>query len=157
MLQYSRMNSRLSPGMTTSMVPVPASSNACSALQKADGACGCTRARSERIAVARSAYEPSQRREDNRSRARAAVEFADELADEVGEVVAGGDPGQQRGVFVMLRGPADVVHVGRVVEVAHLAPALVVDLLPLGGPVEAELEEVVVACMGCILPSKRGD
>ena len=68
------------------------------------------------------------------------VQLGDHLADEIRKVVARGDGGEERGVFGALGGPVDAVHVGRVKEVAHLAPALVENLRPLGGAVEADLK-----------------
>src|ERR1043165_7408751 len=57
-------------------------------------------------------------------------EPAGELAEDVVELVAGGEAGQQGAVLVALRFPVDAAHVGVPVEVAHHAPGLVEDLPP---------------------------
>ncbi len=70
----------------------------------------------------------------------AVVQFADELADEVGEIVAVIHERDERGVLVAHRFPIDAVHVRRVEEIAHLPPALEVDLVPLGVAIEPHVE-----------------
>ena len=70
----------------------------------------------------------------------AVVQFADELAYEIGEIVAMIHERHQRGILIMHRLPIDAVHVGRVKEVAHLPPGFVVDLGPLRVPVEFHVE-----------------
>ena len=70
----------------------------------------------------------------------AVVQLTDQLADEIGEIVAMIHERQQRGIFVAHRFPIDAVHVRRVEEVAHLPPAFVVDLIPLGVSIELHVE-----------------
>ena len=70
----------------------------------------------------------------------AAVDLADHLADQVGEVVARLRVGDEGGVLVVHRRPVDAVHGRREEEVAHLAPALVEDLVPLRVAVDGHLE-----------------
>ena len=68
------------------------------------------------------------------------VQLADQLADEISEIVAMIHERQQRGVLVAHRFPIDAVHVRRVEEVAHLPPGFEVDLLPLGVAIELHVE-----------------
>src|SRR5204863_2831227 len=61
----------------------------------------------------------------------AVVQFANQFADEISEIVAMINKWNKRGVFISLGLPIDSVHRGSVEEVAHLPPCLEVDLGPL--------------------------
>ena len=64
------------------------------------------------------------------------VDFTNQLANEVVHIVAVGAIGQQFSVFLLHSEPIHAVHVGRIEEVAHLAPGLVVNLCPLGAQLD---------------------
>ena len=70
----------------------------------------------------------------------AIVQFTDQLADEVGEIVAMIHEGKERGILVVHRFPIDAVHGRGIEEVTHLPPRFVVDLLPLGTAIELHIE-----------------
>ena len=64
------------------------------------------------------------------------VQFADHLADEVGQVVAVLDVGEHHRIFVVDGVPVYAVHVLHVEVVAGHAPAFVEDLFPFGRVVD---------------------
>ena len=70
----------------------------------------------------------------------AVIQFRDQFAKQIGEIVAMIHERHERGVFVAHGLPIDAVHVRRVEEVTHLAPAFVVHLCPLRAPVELHVE-----------------
>ena len=70
----------------------------------------------------------------------AVVQLTDQLADEIGEIVAVIHERNQRGILVAHRFPIDAVHVRRVKEIAHVPPGFVVDLVPLGVAIELHVE-----------------
>ena len=80
----------------------------------------------------------------------AAVQFADEFTNQIGEIVSVIYERNERGVFVAHGFPINAVHVRRVKEIAHLPPALEVNLVPFGVAIEPhveafELELVILA------------
>src|SRR5438105_2482622 len=70
----------------------------------------------------------------------AVVQLTDQLANEVGEIVAMIHKGDERGVLVPHRFPVDSVHVRRIEEVAHVAPGFVIDLGPFRVAIELHVE-----------------
>ena len=68
------------------------------------------------------------------------VQFANQFANEIGEIVAMIYEWKQRRILVPLGLPIDAVHGGRVEEIAHLPPGLKIDLAPLGMVIELHVE-----------------
>ena len=64
------------------------------------------------------------------------VDFTNQFSNKVVHVIAVGTIGQQLSVFFFHGRPVHAVHVGRIEEVAHLTPGLVVDLRPLSTQVD---------------------
>ena len=70
----------------------------------------------------------------------AAIQFADQFPYQIGEIVSMIHKGKQGRVFVAHRFPIHSVHVWRIKEIAHLPPALEVDLVPFRVPVEPQIK-----------------
>src|SRR3954462_1634041 len=68
------------------------------------------------------------------------VEFADQFAHQIGEIVAMVNKWHQLPILLTNRFPIEPVHVRRVEEVAHVAPGFVVDLGPLRVPIDHRIE-----------------
>src|SRR5882724_3144063 len=68
------------------------------------------------------------------------VQFTNQFADQIGEIVAVIHEWEERGVLVPLSLPIDAVHDGRIEEVAHLSPGLEVNLSPFGPSIEMHVE-----------------
>ena len=78
------------------------------------------------------------------------VDFTNQLTNEVIDIVAIGAIRQQFAIFFFHRRPVHTVHIGRIEEVTHLAPSLVVDLRPLSAQIDpflhiAEVNTVATA------------
>ena len=80
----------------------------------------------------------------------AAVQFTDQFAEQISEIVAVVHERHEHGVFIAHRFPVDAVHRRRIEEIPHVPPAFEIDLVPLGVPVELQVEafDLVLVVLG---------